>query len=308
MFLLSGNLQKYQACLKVYELGSFSAAAVALNCSQSNISRMVKDLEHTWQFKLFDRQQKRLALTLEGQQIWPHLKQIVADAEALQKAVTRFNHVATGTLRIGVFSSIATHILPEIIQCFQQDYPQIKFELLLGDYVEIEAWLLADRIDFGFIRSTTSTELRFEPLFMDELLAVLPAADAAVPETTFPIQRFDHAPFILLQRHGNSEVAQLLAHYHLQPDIRLTTWDDATIIAMVESGLGLAILNSLILKRIPFNVCLKPLTPPQYWQVGIATHQNRKLSTMGQAFLSCVQKQAALHPPVITAINTSLTP
>ena len=44
------NIQKYNAFVKTVESGSFTKAAVALNYTQSGISRMIKDLETEWVF------------------------------------------------------------------------------------------------------------------------------------------------------------------------------------------------------------------------------------------------------------------
>ena len=51
------------------------------------------------------------------------------------------NGLQSGFIRIGTFSSVATHWLPEIIKKFQINYPDIEYELLLGDYFEIETWI-----------------------------------------------------------------------------------------------------------------------------------------------------------------------
>ena len=70
--------------------------------------------------------------------------------------------------------TIATHWLPNIIKEFQRDYPFIDYELLLGDYMEIEDWISEGRIDCGFIRLPTRPD--FETVFIekDEFMAVIP--------------------------------------------------------------------------------------------------------------------------------------
>ena len=55
--------------------------------------------------------------------------------------VDELNGLQSGLIRIGTFSSVATHWLPGIIKRFQKIYPNIEYELLLGDYSEIEAWI-----------------------------------------------------------------------------------------------------------------------------------------------------------------------
>lgn len=51
-----------------------------------------------------------------------------------------------------MFTSVAVHWLPGMIKTFQNEYQNIAFELLHGDYTEIENWILEDRVDFGFLR------------------------------------------------------------------------------------------------------------------------------------------------------------
>jgi DNA-binding transcriptional LysR family regulator len=69
---------------------------------------------------------------------------------------------------------VATHWLPKIIKEFQKSYPNIDYELLLGDYTEIEEWIAEGRVDCGFLRLPTRPE--FETIFLeqDKLLAILP--------------------------------------------------------------------------------------------------------------------------------------
>ena len=58
--------------------------------------------------------------------------------------------------------------MPKIIQAFQRDYPGIQYELLLGDYGEIEAWIAEGRVECGFLRLPTRSEFETIPLERDE--------------------------------------------------------------------------------------------------------------------------------------------
>ena len=53
-----------------------------------------------------------------------------------------------------------------MIKIFQKNYPKIHFEILLGDYTEIESWILEGRVDFGFLRLPLKAGL--ETLFLEE--------------------------------------------------------------------------------------------------------------------------------------------
>lgn len=132
------NIQKYLAFVKTVEYGSFTKAAEVLHYSQSGISRMINDLEKEWKIVLLERGKAGVKLTSDGMKLLPHAKELCAEYEKLQMEVDDLNGLRSGLIRIGTFSSVATHWLPKIIKEFQKTYPNIDYELLLGDYTEIE--------------------------------------------------------------------------------------------------------------------------------------------------------------------------
>ena len=73
-----------------------------------------------------------VTLTEEGSRVLPYLREIVKWNERLTQTVSSLSGLITGTLRIGSFSSIAAHWLPQIIKRFQSDYPNIKIEITEG--------------------------------------------------------------------------------------------------------------------------------------------------------------------------------
>lgn len=168
------NIQKYMAFVKTVEYGSFTKAAEILNYSQSGISRMINDLEKEWKIILLERNKNGVKLSSDGMKLLPFAKSVVSDYEKLQMQVDELNGLQSGFIRIGTFSSVATHWLPNIINKFQKVYPNIDYELLLGDYTEIEEWILEGRVDCGFLRLPTHAD--FETIFLeqDKLMAIIP--------------------------------------------------------------------------------------------------------------------------------------
>lgn len=146
------NIQKYMAFVKTVEYGSFTRAAEILNYSQSGISRMINDLEKEWKVILLERGKSGVKLTSDGMKLLPYAKNVCMEYDKLQMEVDELNGLQSGLIRIGTFSSVATHWLPNIIRNFQQTYPGIDYELLLGDYTEIEEWIADGRVDCGFLR------------------------------------------------------------------------------------------------------------------------------------------------------------
>ena len=168
------NIQKYMAFVRTVEYGSFTKAAAIMNYSQSGISRMINDLEKEWNVVLLERGKSGVKLTSDGMTLLPYAKNVCTEYEKLQMEVDELNGLQSGLIRIGTFSSVATHWIPNIIREFQKTYPAIDYELLLGDYTEIEEWISEGRVDCGFLRLPANSD--FETIFIeqDRLLAVLP--------------------------------------------------------------------------------------------------------------------------------------
>ena len=283
------NLQKYRAFIKTVECGSFTRAAEALSYSQSGVSRMINDLEREWNVTLLERGRAGVRLTSDGLKLLPHAKSVCEAYEKLQLQVEELNGLQSGLIRIGTFSSVATHWLPNIIREFQKDYPNIDYELLLGDYTEIETWILEGRVDCGFLRLPTHPDLETIFLEQDQLLVILPEQHPLASCERFPVSALCDDPFMLLEKGAKAEVSEIFERCNLAPKVHFTTWDDYAILSMVESGLGISILPQLILRRIPYRIVTKELDVPAYRNIGIALRSKRNASQAVKRFLEYLQ-------------------
>lgn len=280
------NLYKFMAFVKTIECGSFTKAAEMLNYTQSAISRMVSDLENEWQIKLLERGKNGVTLTSDGMRVYPYCMNVCNEYNKLEHAVDELRGLEKGIIRIGAFSSVATHWIPNIIKNFQRDYPKIDYEILLGDYKEISEWIKNGRIDCGFTNLSYAKNFETEILERDELCAVLPKNHALTVYEKIPAKELEKYPFLLLEKSGIAECAEIFEKYDIRPQIHYTTWDDYSIMAMVESGLGISVLPKLILKRIPYDVEIKSLSLPVYRNICIAVRDKTSLSKATNMFLT----------------------
>ncbi|QED49563.1 LysR family transcriptional regulator [Cytobacillus dafuensis] len=279
------NIQKYMAFVKAVEYGSFTRAAEALNYTQSGISRMINDLESEWGVLLFERGRAGITLTSDGLKLLPQLKRVCNEQAMLMMQVEDLHDMKSGIIRIGTFSSVATHWLPNMIKIFKKDYPNIDFELLLGDYLEIENWIIEGRVDFGFLRLPTKAEIETIFVEQDRLLVVIPEDHPLVNCDKFPINELLNSPFMLLEKGAKAEISEIFEQYQISPQVHFTTWDDYAIMSMVENGLGISILPELILQRIPYQIIAKELEVPAFRNIGIAMREQKSLTLAAKRFL-----------------------
>ena len=283
------NILKYMAFIRTVEYGSFTRAAEMLNYSQSGISRMIHDLEREWNVVLLERSRAGVRLTSDGTKLLPYAKSVCSEYQKLQMQVDELNGLQSGLIRIGTFSSVATHWLPNIIREFQKDYPNIDYELLLGDYTEIEEWIADGRVDCGFLRLPTRPE--FETIFLeqDQLMVILPENHPLAGCDRFPVAALCNDPFMLLEKGAKAEVSEIFERCGLTPKVHFTTWDDYAIMSMVESGLGISILPQLILRRIPYHIVAKELDVPAYRKIGLALREKKTASLAIKQFLDYLE-------------------
>lgn len=283
---MDANILKYMAFVKTAECGSFTRAAELLHYSQSGVSRMIGDLEKEWQISLMERGRSGVRLTSDGMELLPYARSVCEDFQRLQMQVDDMNGLQSGLIRIGTISSVATHWLPNIIREFQKDYPNIEYELLLGDYAEIEDWIATGRVDCGFLRLPTRPE--FETVFLeqDRLLAILPEDHPLAKLDKIPVPALCEEPFMLLEKGSKGEISAIFERCGLTPRVRFTTLEDYAVMSMVESGLGVSILPELILRRIPYRIAVKELDVPAYRRLGLALRDRKTASVAVRKFLT----------------------
>lgn len=295
MIDMENPLLKYLAFVRTVEKGSFTAAAEAMNYAQSSVSKMIADLEKEWGMTLLERRKNGVCLTPSGDQMLPIIRNLLHAYDNLEGEVNRINGLETGVVRIGTFASVAINILPDIFARLKTDYPGIEYELLLGDYNEIQQWLKEGRVDCGFLRLPTVPSLESTALIKDEYKVVLPAGHPLAEKEAIDMEELNGIPFLLLEHGGKTDVSDLLERHDIKPNISFTTWEDFAIMAMVEKGLGVSILPDMILRRIPYKLEIRPLKVPYYRTIGLAFDSRKHLTPAVEKFIEFLLSSEQLY-------------
>lgn len=277
-------LQKYEALIQAVDTGSFTNAARALSYTQSGVSRMIAELERAWGIKLLIRGRGGVELTSEGRILLPYVRDIANMQRNLRMEIDNLSGLRSGVIRIGTFTSVAAQWLPNVIESFQASYPGMDFELSIGDYAEIAAWISSGRVDCGFLLLPIEEDFDTVSLGSDRLLAVLPPEHALAKKEVVALTDFEGAPFLLDEKGTATMVTEIFREAGISPDIRLKTSDDYVIMSMVESGLGVSILPELILERVPYDLVIRPLDANPIREIGFAVRDMSSASLAVRTF------------------------
>lgn len=255
-------MNRYIALQKIIELGGFTKAADALGYTQSSISQMVASLEKEIGIKLLTRSRHGVKLTIEGAELFPFIERSIYQYRSMQEKANEIKGIETGVIRVGTISSVTCHWMPQLINGFKKEYPNVQFLFHQGDYTLIPEWIASGQIDFGFVNPLAGTNLKTKTVKNGEMLAVLPKNHPLAKKKSIRLQDIATEPYILLEEGHYSEPIAAFDAVGIQPNIQYTIHDDYAIMMMVEAGLGVSILAELILRRTNYDIVCLPIDPP----------------------------------------------
>ncbi|RKI39296.1 LysR family transcriptional regulator [bacterium D16-51] len=255
-------MNRYIALQKIIEIGSFTKVADALGYTQSSISQMIASLENELSMKLLTRSRYGVKLTVEGAELYPFIERSIYQYRSMREKANEIKGLETGVIRVGTVSSVTCHWMPQLINGFKREYPNVQFLFHQGDYTLIPEWIASGQIDFGFINPLASTNLKIKTVKNGEMLAVLPKGHPLAGQKSIQLSELADEPYILLEEGHYSEPMEAFETAGITPNIQYTIHDDYAIMMMVEAGLGVSILAELVLRRTNYDIVCLPIDPP----------------------------------------------
>ncbi len=256
------NIHRYQAVIETIRQGSLTKAAKRLGYTQSGITHLLSHLEIDFGLKLIDRNKRGARLTPEGELLLPYLQAVLQAEEALHDQVNKIKGIETGTIRIGSFSSISTTFLPKLVKQFQELHPGIVFEVLHGDYTQIETYLIDGFVDIGFLRGPLKPAFIGELFYNDEVVALVPSTHRLAQQKRFALINFEQEPFIMLEADSDNDYEHYLERNAINPKVIYSAPEDSAVMALIEQGLGIGLGYELSLHASSFNIVGIPLEVP----------------------------------------------
>lgn len=263
----------YEVFTTVVEKKTFFAAAKVLNVTPSAVSHSVNQFEKLLGFPVFIRHRTGVQLTDEGQRILPIVQQILNTEDRLVQEADDIKGLNAGLVRIGAFSSVCINWLPDVIRSFRKKYPNIEVQLVQGAFNEIVEQVRIGSIDIGFSSLPVSDQLIVTPLIKDRIFCITPQDFQPSNGTYVTDKDIGKRKFILQQIDYDKDTKMALDRYNVTPNSIFYSIDDQSIIAMVESGLGLGILPELALTNMPGTVSYYPFSQEFFRTLCLVTNK-----------------------------------
>jgi DNA-binding transcriptional LysR family regulator len=253
------------AFIAVAEELHFGRAARRLHISQPPLSQQIRRFESEIGCELFVRTTRTVQLTPAGKVLLKKARQLVEYGQTAIMAARRAAIGETGSVTIGFTSTAAYQLLPRLLAGYRTHSPEVELTLYEDVSTTLIEHLLANKIDIALLRRPASAEHRpllFRRVSQENMCLAMPAGHEFSQQEQVAVSQLHGIPLVgysaLTALYFRERLEKLFAHYNVQPKI---IYESAmpTLLALVESGVGVAIVPESAASMRPTTVSYRPL-------------------------------------------------
>ena len=292
-------LMEWQQLLGFYQvakLGSFTRAAEATFRKHSHLSQQVKALEKELDCRLLERIGKRkLRLTLAGEKLYAFCESLLPIWNSCKEELDEIRGLHKGTLRFAAPFTTIYRLLPETLQKYIQQFPQVDLTILDRPQQIVLALVKGGDIDFGLaMKSLVPKDLIIIPWLSVETMLITSRDHPLRGVHPVTLEEIARYPLILPRQDrsygGRSTLIDHLRNRGLHHRILLESSNVELTGLYVEMGLGISyatiaprVLKHLEDRNLAF-ISLSRYFPPDY--LAVVMRRDKFLAAHKKAFLN----------------------
>lgn len=277
---------------------NFTKAARELYISQPYLTQLIKRIEKKLGTKILNRDHVPFSLTDAGMIYYKYLENISYNDQQLSRKLAPFTQPNKKIIKLGIWTSLGTYLLPRLLPDFLQEHPNVEIQLFENSPRNNETNLLNGDINcyIGQTPETTSRDLNYTVKQGEQYYVVIPQTSQYFQSGKFILVPNDldlkeilQAPMVLSASESaiRHQVNGLFQKFHIKPQIVLESKSIITATALALRGVGLTISSASILTRMrqtPIN--LLPIDENLiYINFFIATRQKDPVSAAVQELI-----------------------
>lgn len=279
--------------VEVVRQQSFTRAAEKLYVTQPTISKMLKNLEDELNCTLLIRDGRKLLMTDTGQVVFERGLAILDEFRQLEAELSDINHLNKGVLRLGIPPMVGM-LMAGPIGLFRQRYPGVELKISEFGGLTVQQAVMNGELDLAMTALPVEEEsaLTTLPLFSHPLCVLVPRSGEWLEQTSVsPTQLAAHPLLIYNEDFALSrQLMQLFARHDVKPRIAVRSGQWDFLAAMVQAGVGVAILPEPICRKLDEKTLRwLPLESELRWQLGMIWREGVYLSHSARAWLKCCE-------------------
>lgn len=271
------DLRRIRHFVVLAETLNFRRAAERLHMAQPPLSVSIQKLEAELGTKLFVRETTGVSLTPSGRAVLVEARKLLFHGSQLAETAKSAVEGTGGTLRIGFVGTTTWGMLQRLVPAFRAEYPGVELVLREATSVAIVQQVEDHALDIGLVRTPLllSTTAALVPLENDTFVAALPRGHALAGKGSLQLAELANETFVMYASSGAAglQSAALLACQDagFLPKVSQQAVQVQTLLALVESGLGVALVPSVMQRYASEKIVYRPLVDvSQRAAVGLA--------------------------------------
>ncbi len=262
------ELSQLRCFVAVAEELHFGRAALRLNMTQPPLSRQIQILERVLDVVLLERSNRTVKLTPAGQSFLAEARRLLKLAESAALLAKRVANGKAGSINIGFTATSAYSYVPELVAACRRELPDVEIslkEMVSGDQLKR---LDSGEIDIGLLRPPIPRNgLSAFRVTAEPLIAAVNAGHALARSATVAIEYLAAEPFIMYApyeaRYFHDLLVELFSRAGLVPNYVQHLAQIHSILAMVHSGVGVALVPEAAMNLHFSGVALRPVDLPR---------------------------------------------
>lgn len=177
---------------------NFTKAAANCNVSQPALTKAIKTLEAQLGAPLFHRESKRVLLSEFGQSMLPHLRHIIAEADAAQILADNFRLLNEVPVRLGVMSTVGHVRLSRFLAKYQTDYHGVEVAVSEDSVAVLKSKLEAGDLDLAILNPLDGLGDGFNvtELYNERYIVIIPPGHALSDLNAIKLADLSGLPYV----------------------------------------------------------------------------------------------------------------
>jgi DNA-binding transcriptional LysR family regulator len=229
----------------IVEAQTFTRAGRRLGLSQPAISQQLSALERQLGVPLLVRTPQGARPTAAGEVLLAYGRRILQQFDQAQRALSDFDEVGNGTLRLGAGPAACEYLLPPIVGALRDAFPRLAVQITSGGTKRTRRRLQHGLVDVGLVGlPVPESAARVVELGREELVAVAVASHGWAGQPYVTLAQLAAEPLLVYGRRGQifRRVERVLLQAGLFPHVAMEADQMGAILGVVRRGLGVAVV------------------------------------------------------------------
>jgi DNA-binding transcriptional LysR family regulator len=282
------GLRQLRAFLAVARRGSFTRAAEDVGLSQSAVSLSVRQLENELGLKLLDRTTRQVQLTTIGSTLVATGSRLIDELDATLRELRDIGEQHRGRVVMACVPAVARSLMPKCVVYCATKWPSISLSIDDSAASEVIRKVARGEAEFGIASGEiASAELLVQPLMDDPFRLVCRRDDPLAAKDSVRWTQLTGRRLVMLDNTSGSRqvIEAALASTGTQVEVFLELAQPSSVLGMVETGVGIAIVPQLAAPRCDDTVLatLRLVRPAVNRTILLLRRRDRSLSPAASA-------------------------